>query len=123
MKTRMLLITTILSAIMALGVTACSHNADTVTSSNVKAGSYTADEIAAQHASDVAENFVGNVNFARVALARHKSNRAEQHIALARNLMEQIQNTSGAPRRISRIDPPALCISTTRISKTIISPS
>lgn len=104
MKTRNLLITTILSVTMALGVTACSHNTGTMASSNVKAGSYTADEIAEQKASDIAENFVGNINFARVALAKHKGNRAEQHIVEARNLMEEIQNTPGAPRRISHIE-------------------
>jgi len=102
MKTRTLLITTILSTTVALGVTACSHRSDTMTSNNARTAGHTTDENS--DARDVAEDFVGHINYARIALAKNKGDRAERHIVEARNLMEQLQNTTVEESRIERIE-------------------
>ena len=103
---KLLLITTILSATLVLSVAACSDKSDTMTSSNARAGGHPADANteAGQDARVVAENFIGHINYARVALAKNKGDLAEKHIAKARNLMEQMKDTTVEQRRVDRIE-------------------
>ena len=113
MKTRTLFITTILSAGLVLSIAACSNNADTITGHNAVTVNHPAADTAGENARDVAEDFVGHINYARIALAKNKGNRAEQHVAEARNLLAQLQNTTVEERRVERIESGRVVYNTT----------
>ena len=106
MKTHALLVTTMLSAAMALGVTACSHKPDMLTSGKVRTDTYANNDASGTDytARDAAEDFIGNINYARVALARNKGDRAEQHIAKARKDMDQMKALTVEYRAIANIE-------------------
>ena len=89
MKARTLLITTILSAVTILGVDACSSHSNTTAHAapvGYPSGVNSTDK------QNIAENFIGNINYARVALASYNGDRAERHIAEARNLITRMGN-------------------------------
>lgn len=96
MKTRALLITTILSAGLLLGISACSHDSR-VAGGNARA-TYAAPSETASDARAAAEDFVGHINYARIALARNNADRALKHVREARNVAAQLQDTTVAQR-------------------------
>lgn len=104
MKTPTLLMTTILSAGLVLGITLPSHAADNITTSTVK----TADNpISAAEVADsrvAASGFVEHVNYARVALAMKNADLAKQHITQARNMVMLIKNATVDQRRITEVE-------------------
>jgi len=104
MKHRTLLITTILSATLVLSIAACSNQSDSMTSQNAMTVGHPAAETSGENARDVAEDFVGHINYARIALAKNKGDRAERHVAEARNLLAQLQNTTVEERHVERIE-------------------
>jgi len=106
MRTHALLITTLLSTTMLLGVAACSHKPDTLTSGKVRTDTYSNDNtFGTDHAArDAAEDFIGNINYARVALARNHGDRAEKHIIAARADMDQMKALTIEQRKIANIE-------------------
>jgi len=106
MKTHALLITTLLSTTIFLGITACSHKADTLTNGNARTDVYANNNTAGvdHTARDEAENFIGHINYARVALGRNRSDRAEGHIAEARKDMDQMKSLTIEQRKIANIE-------------------
>lgn len=102
MKTRTLLITTILSTTLALGITA--YAADSITTGTVK----TADNpITKAEISDprvAATSFVEHVNFARVALAMKNTDLARQHITQAHNMVKVIKRAGLEHRLITEVE-------------------
>jgi hypothetical protein len=106
MRTHALLITTLLSTTMLLGVGGCSHKPDTLTSGKVRTDTYSNDNTSGTDhtARDAAEDFIGHINYARVALARNKGDRAEKHIVEARADMDQMKALTIEQRKIANIE-------------------
>ena len=106
MRTHALLITALLSSTILLGVTACSHKPDTLTSGKVRTDVYANDNMSGTDhtARDAAENFVGHINYARVALARNHGDRAEKHIVEARSDIDQMKAFTFEQRKIANIE-------------------
>ena len=106
MRTHALLISTILSTTMLVGVAGCSHKPDTLTSGKVRTDTYANDNTyGADHsARDAAEDFIGHINYARVALARNHGDRAEKHILEARNDMDQMKALTVEQRTITNVE-------------------
>lgn len=104
MRTHALFITTLLSTTMLLG--ACSHKPDTLTSGKVRTDTYANDNTSGtDHAArDAAEDFIGHINYARVALARNHGDRAEKHIVEARADMDQMKALTIEQRKIANIE-------------------
>lgn len=100
---RTLMITTILSTILALGVTT-SYAADSITTGtvNTAASPMTKEEVADPRVA--ATGFVEHINFARVALAMKNTDLAKQHITQARNLMTVIKGATAEQRIITEVE-------------------
>jgi len=106
MRTHALLITTLLSTTMLLSVAGCSHKPDTLTSGKVRTDTYSNDNMSGNDhtARDAAEDFIGHINYARVALARNHGDRAEKHIVEARNDMDQMKALTAEQRTIANVE-------------------
>lgn len=103
MKTRNLLITTILSTTLALGFTA-SYAADSITTGTVKEATAPITNAEMADPRVAAAGFVEHVNFARVALAMKNTELAKEHITQARNMAVMIKGTATEPRLIPEIE-------------------
>jgi hypothetical protein len=102
MKNRNLLITTILSTMLALSATA-SYAADSITTGTVKTASSPITKAEMADPRVAAAGFVEHVNFARVALAMKNTVLAQQHITQARNMAVVIKGTPTEARRITEV--------------------
>lgn len=103
MKTRTLLMTTILSTTLALGVTA-SYAADTITTGTVKTANSPITRAEMTDPRIAATSFVEHVNFARVALAMKNRDLATQHVMQARNMVAVIKTATAEQRVITRVE-------------------
>lgn len=103
MKTRTLLITTILSTTFALGSVA-SYAADTITTGTVKTATSPITKAEMADPRVAATGFVEHVNFARVALAMKNTTLAQQHIAQARTMVLVIKNATAEQRVIRQVE-------------------
>lgn len=104
MKTRTLLITTILSTGLVLGNTLPSYAADTITTGTVKTASSPISKAEMTDPRVAATSFVEHVNYARVALAMKNTDLAKQHITQARNMVTVIQSATVEQRRITEVE-------------------
>lgn len=104
MKTRTLLITTILSTGLVLGNALPSYAADNITTGTVKNATraISKEEIADPRVA--ATRFVEHVNYIRVALAMKNTDLAKQHITQARNMVAVIKNATVEQRRITEVE-------------------
>jgi len=103
MKTRTLLITTVLSAGMLIGYAETAQAVETITSKTVSNAN---DPISSEAVSDprvAAQSFVAHVNFARVALAMKNADLAMQHINQARNMVVLITSATTDQRRVQNV--------------------
>ncbi len=103
MKTRTLLITTILSTTLALSGTA-SYAADSITSGTVKTAASPITKAEMADPRVAATSFVEHVNFARVALAMKNTDLAKQHITQARNMVTVIKSATVEQRVITQVE-------------------
>lgn len=103
MKTRHLVITTILSTTLALGMSA-SYAADTITTGAVKTATSPITKVEMANPRVAATSFVEHVNFARVALAMKNIDLAKQHITKARNLVTVIKSATMEQRMITQVE-------------------
>lgn len=96
MKICHLLVTTVLSAALVLGVSACSQKTDSMTSNNVRTITHpdTENPEVGYDIRYTAADFVGNINYARIALAKNNGALAEKSILAARDLMERMKYTT-----------------------------
>lgn len=103
MKTRTLLITTMLSTGFFFGYLPYANAADTIVGKTVT----TSDApITSEVVSDprvAAQNFVAHVNYARVALAMKNADLALQHISQARTMVVLITSATTDQRRIQNV--------------------
>ena len=106
MKANFLLITTILSASILLGTTSCSNNSDSMTASNTRTSEYATNDDPEYHYgnSEVVEDFIGQINYARIYLAKNNGSEAKKHVDEARNLMGQIEDVDANESRLERIE-------------------
>ena len=108
MKTRILLMTTILTTTLVLGMTA-SYAADTITTDTITTGTVKTAEspISREEMSDLsvaAASFVEHVNFARVALAMKNIELAKQHLIQARNMIRVINSATMEQSVITEVE-------------------
>lgn len=103
MKTRTLLITTILSTTLALGVTNA-YAADNITTGTVKTATTPITKTEMADPRVAATSFVEHVNFARVALAMKNTDLAKQHITQARNMVTVIKSATVEQRVITQVE-------------------
>lgn len=93
MKIRNLFVTSILSSTLLLTVSACSQKADTMTSNNASTITHPDGENI-ESGYDIrytAADFVGDINYARIALAKDNGDLAEKNILAARDMMAQMK--------------------------------
>ncbi len=103
MTTRTLLMTTILSTILAIGSVAA-YAADTITTGTVKTASSPITKAEMADPRVAATGFVEHVNFARVALAMKNTELAKQHITQARNMVTVIKSATVEQRVITQVE-------------------
>ncbi len=103
MKTRNLLITTILSTTLALSITN-SYAADSITTGTVKTATSPITKAEMADPRVAATSFVEHVNFARVALAMKNTDLAKQHITQARNMVTVIKSATVEQRVITQVE-------------------
>ena len=103
MKTRTLLITTILSTTLSLGATA-SYAVDSITTGTVKTAARPITKAEMVDPRVAATSFVEHVNFARVALAMKNTDLAKQHITQARNMVTVIKAATVEQRVITQVE-------------------
>lgn len=103
MKTRNLLMTTILSTTLALGVSNA-YAADSITSETVKTAVRPISNSEMADPRVAATSFVEHVNFARVALAMKNTDLAKQHITQARNMVTAIKSATVEQRVITEVE-------------------
>lgn len=103
MKTITLLMTTILSTSLALGMTPA-YAAESITAGTVNTATrpITKEEMADPRV--VATRFVEHVNFARVALAMKNTTLAGQHLMQARTMVAAIKNATVEQRVITGVE-------------------
>jgi len=104
MNTRKLLMTTILSTGLMLGLAPFALAADNITTDTMKSAG---DPITKAEVVDprvAAASFVEHVNYARVALAMKKVDVAGQHIAAARNMITLIKGATAEKLRITEVE-------------------
>ncbi len=102
MKTRTLLMTTILSTTLALGMST-SYAADTITAGTVKTAARPISKTEMTDPRVAATSFVEHVNFARVALAMKNTDLAKQHITQARNMVTVIKSATAEQRTVTQV--------------------
>lgn len=103
MKTRTLLMTTMLSTTLAL----CSlsvYAADNITTGTVKTATSPITNAEMADPRVAATGFVEHVNFARVSLAMKNTDLAKQHITQARNMVTMIKNATVEQRVIRQVE-------------------
>lgn len=100
MKTRTLLLTTILSTTLLFSV---ANAADSITTSTVKTASEPMSNSEIADPRVAAAGFVEHVNYARVALSMKNVELAKQHIIQARNMAAMITNASVERRRVTEL--------------------
>jgi hypothetical protein len=103
MKTRTLLISTILSTTFMLGMGA-SYAAESITTDTIKTASSPITKAEMSDPRVAATSFVEHVNFARVALAMKNSQLAKQHITQARNMVTVIKSAAVEQRVITEVE-------------------
>jgi hypothetical protein len=101
-KTRILLITTVLSTTLALGATSSYAAAITTGTVRTAASPITKAEMADPRVA--ATSFVEHVNFARVALAMKNTDLAKQHITQARNMVTVMKRATVEQRVIRQVE-------------------
>ncbi len=104
MKTRSLLITTMLSTALMLGSTSLSYAVDNITTSTAKTADAPITTEAVADPRVAAGSFVEHVNYARVAMATKKSELAKQHLTQARNMVTLIKGATAEQRRITSVE-------------------
>lgn len=100
MKTRTLLLTTILSTTLLFGV---ANAADSITTSTVKTANEPMSKAEISDPRVAATGFVEHINYARVALAMKNTELAKQHIIQARNMAAMITNSGVERRRVTEL--------------------
>lgn len=103
MKTRTLLITTILSTTLTLGMSN-TYAADSITTGTVKTAASPITKAEMADPRVAATSFVEHVNFARVALAMKNTDMAKQHITQARNMVTVIKSATVEQRIITQVE-------------------
>lgn len=104
MKTRNLLLTTILSTSLVLGFSPYAMAADSITAGTVKTAASPISKEAMSNPRVAAGSFVEHVNYARVALAMKNTDLAKQHITQARNMMTLIKGATTEQRTITEME-------------------
>ncbi|MFZ4125142.1 MAG: YfdX family protein [Rickettsiales bacterium] len=103
MKNRNLLLSTILSTTIALGMTA-SYAADSITTGTIKTAASPITKAEMADPRVAATGFVEHVNFARVALAMKNADLAKQHITQARNMVTVIKSSAVEQRVVTNVE-------------------
>jgi YfdX protein len=103
MKTRTLLMTTMLSTTLALGMPAA-YAADSITTGTVKTAANPISKAELADPRIAATGFIEHVNFARVALAMKNTALARQHIAQARSMVTVMKSASLEQRVITEVE-------------------
>jgi hypothetical protein len=103
MKTKVLLITTIMSTGLLLSGVSTSYSAD-ITTGTVTTARIPISKEAISDPRIAATSFVEHVNYARVALAMKNVDLAKQHIAQARNMSIIIKAAKVEERRVTRLE-------------------
>lgn len=104
MKTKILLITTIMSTGLLLGNISVSNAADTITKSTVKTAAAPISDATISDPAVAATSFVEHVNYARVALAMKNVDLAKEHIVQARNMSIIIKSATVEQRRVTQLE-------------------
>lgn len=104
MKTRTLLLTTILSTALTIGGISFSEAADSITTSTAKTASEPMSNAEIADPRVAAAGFVEHINYARVALAMKNKELAKKHIIQARNMAAMITNASVEKRRVTELE-------------------
>ncbi len=104
MKTRTLLITTILSTGLVFSYTFPSYAADNITTGTMKTATSPISKEAMADPRIAAGSFVEHVNYARVALAMKNIDLAKQHITQARNMVSLIKGATTEQRRVAKVE-------------------
>jgi len=103
MKTRTLLLTTMLSTGLILAQVPYAVAANTITSNTVAKANAPISRDAVTDPRVAAQNFVAHVNYARVALAMKDADLAKQHISQARNMVILITNATTEKRLVQNV--------------------
>lgn len=104
MKTKILLMSTVMSTGLLLSGISASYAVDTITKSTVKTANSPMDAKAVSDPRIAAASFVEHVNYARVALAMKNTVLAQQHIVQARNMAMIIKNIAVEQQRITELE-------------------
>lgn len=104
MKTRTLLITTILSTAIAFNGIDVVYAADRVTVSTVNDISQTVTKAEVDNPRIAATSFVEHINLARIALAMNNVNLAKQNINYARNMVKVIKSATAEQRKVTEVE-------------------
>ena len=103
MKTRTLLLTTMLGAGFTLAQMSHANAANTITTNTVAQAKAPISSDAISDPRVAAQNFVAHVNYARVALAMKNADLAQQHIGQARNMVVLITSATTEQRRVQNV--------------------
>lgn len=103
MKTRTLLMTTMLGTGFVLAQTSYAAAADTIVGKTVTTSDAPISSEAVSDPRVAAQNFVAHVNYARVALAMKNADLAKQHIGQARNMVVLITGATTEQRRVQNV--------------------
>lgn len=103
MKTRTILITTLLSSGLMLN-SAPSFAEDSITTGARKTATSPISDAAMDDPHVAAAGFVEHINFARVSLAMKKTSQAKQHLAQANGLIRAIKNAPMEHRRVQGVE-------------------
>lgn len=104
MKSRMLLLTTILTTGVILGFTLPTYGTDTITNQTVKTADDPISKAAMTDPRVAASNFVEHVNYARVSLAMKNVDLAKQHITQARNMALLVNGLAVEQRHVTKVE-------------------
>ncbi len=104
MNTRKLLMTTMLSTGLMLGLAPFALAADNITTDTMKSAGEPITKAEVVDPRVAAASFVEHVNYARVALAMKKVDVAGQHIASARNMVTLIKGATAEKLRITEVE-------------------
>lgn len=103
MKTRTLLMTTMLGTGFMLAQMSYANAANTITTNTVVKANVPISSAAISDPRIAAQNFVAHVNYARVALAMKNADLAQQHIEQARTMVVLITSATTDQRRVQNV--------------------
>jgi hypothetical protein len=104
MKTRTLLLATVLSTGVIFHYAPLASAADSITTKTVNEATKPITNVEVTDPRVAAGRFVEHINFARVSLAMKNTDLAEQHIAQARSMIALIKRATTEQQLVSRVE-------------------